>query len=283
NPATVTVGGKRYTFHFVENPFDGVSGTGTEGVAKTLSVTVKNAGTLPNYQTYIDIASATSSIEFSEEKYPENGSYDGIISEETTNRWSAQGSGNWICYDFGKVTKLHSVAIAGYLAISRNYKYDIEASSDGVHFTKICEAATEPGANRSVFKLGDIEARYVRVTGTYTSNSGAWLGISEIRFYDNAQMEADDQSAWNHYFYTNSIYAKAGEALQLEIAGKSKSGQAVPIAIADVTLTSENPEIATVSPDGVVTLVKAGSTNIVAETITVLGNRIRTSLPVTVE
>ncbi len=283
NPATVTVGGKNYTFHFVENPFDGVSGTGTEGVAKTLSVTVKNAGTLPNYQTYIDIASATSSIEFSEEKYPENGSYDGIISEETFNRWSAQGSGNWICYDFGKVTKLHSVAIAGYLAISRNYKYDIEASSDGVHFTKICEAATEPGANRSVFKLGDIEARYVRVTGTYTSNSGAWLGISEIRFYDNAQMEADDQSAWNHYFHTSSIYARAGEKLQLEVEGKSKSGQAVPIAIADVTLTSENPEIATVSPDGVVTLVKAGSTNIVAETTTVLGNRIRTSLPVTVE
>lgn len=50
-----------------------------------------------------------------------------------------------------------------------------------------------------------------------------------------------------------------------------------------MTLTSENPEIATVSPDGVVTLVKAGSTNIIAETTTVLGNRIRTSLPVTVE
>ena len=95
-------------------------------------------------------------------------------------------------------------------------------------------------------------------------------------------METDDQGAWGHYFYTSSINAMAGGKLQLEVEGKSKSGQAVPIAIADVKLTSENPEIATVSPDGVVTLVKAGSTNIIAET-TVLGNKIKTSLPVTVE
>jgi len=281
NPATVAVGGKIYTFNFVENAFEGILGTGSEGVTKTLQLKVKNAGDLPPYQTYLDIASATSSIAWSD-KYPMCGTYDGIISEDTQNRWSANGFGSFVTYDLGSVKNLHAVAIAGYKALSRSYKFDIEVSTDGVNFTKVCAAAeTTLGADRNVFKLGDVSARFVRITGVSATNT-TWIGIAEIRFYDSAHMETDDQTAWDSYFYTSSINAIAGSQLQLEIAGVSKSGQAVPIAIADVKLTSENPEIATVSPDGVVTLVKAGSTDIIAET-TVLGLKIKTSLPVTVE
>ncbi len=264
SPATVTVDGKTYTFNFVENAFEGVLGTGSEGIAKTLLVTVKNAGALPTYQTYLDIASATSSIDWSD-KYPMTGTYDGVINDETQNRWSANGIGNFVLYDLGEVKNLHSVAISGYKALSRSYMFDIEVSTDGVNYTKVCsEVPTELGVDRNVFKMGDVQARYVRVTATYSSNS-TWVGISEIRFYDSAQMEADDQGAWNHYFYTSSINAMVGQAMQLAVEGKSKSGNPVDVNILDVKFTSDNPEIASVDANGVVTLNKVGTTTLRAE------------------
>jgi len=264
SPATATIDGKTYTFNFVENLFEDVLGTGSDEVAKKLIVTVKNAGALPSYQTYLDIASATSSIEWSE-KYPMTGTYDGIINDETQNRWSANGVGNQITYDLGEVKNLHSVAIAGYKALSRSYKFDIEVSADGVNYTKVCaEAPTTLGVDRNVFKLGDVQARFVRITATYSSNS-TWVGISEVRFYDSAQMEADDQGAWNRYFYTSSINAMVGQSMQLEVEGKSKSGKSVAVNITDVKFTSDNPEIASVDANGVVTLKKVGTTTLRAE------------------
>ncbi len=281
NPATVTIDGKVYTFSFVENAFEGVLGTGSEGVAKSLSVTVRNAGNLPTYQTYLDILSATSSVAWNE-KYPMTGTYDGIINDYTQNRWSANGIGNWICYDLGEVKNLHSVAIAGYKALSRNYKFDIEVSADGVNYTKVCsEAPTQLGADRNVFKLGDVQARYVRITGVYAYNT-TWIGIAEVRFYDSLQMETDDQGAWGHYFYTSSINAMTGGKLQLEVEGKSKSGNTVEVNIADVIFTSENPEIASVDANGVVTLNKVGTTTLRAE-YTSLGVKTSSSISVNVE
>jgi len=264
SPATVTIDGKTYTFNFVENAFEGVVGTGSDSVPKTLLVSVKNAGALPNYQTYLNIASAASSIDWSE-KYPMTGTYDGIINDETQNRWSANGVGSWMLYDLGEVKTLHSVAISGYKALSRSYKFDIEVSADGVNYTKVCsEAQTTLGVDRNVFKLGDVQARFVRVTGVYSSNS-TWIGISEIRFYDSEQMEKDDQSAWNHYFYTSSINAMVGQQMQLTVEGKSKSGKFVAVNITDVKFTSDNPEVASVDANGVVTLKKVGTTTLRAE------------------
>ena len=50
-----------------------------------------------------------------------------------------------------------------------------------------------------------------------------------------------------------------------EVAGKSKSGKAVAVNIADVTFTSQNPEVASVDANGVVTLNKVGTTTLRAE------------------
>ena len=264
NPATVTIGGKVYTFNFVENAFEGLIGTGSEGVVKTLELKVKNASVLPSYQTYLDIASATSSIAWND-KYPMKGTYDGIINDDTTNRWSANGFGSWIQYDLGSVQTLHSIAIAGYKALSRSYKFDVEVSMDGANYTKVCaEAETELGADRSVFKLGDVQARFVRITGVSATNT-TWIGIAEVRIYNSAQMETDDQNAWESYFYTSAINAMVGDRMQLEVAGKSKSGRAVAVNIADVTFTSQNPEVASVDANGVVTLNKVGTTTLRAE------------------
>ena len=95
-------------------------------------------------------------------------------------------------------------------------------------------------------------------------------------------METDDQGAWGHYFYTSSINAMTGGKLQLEVEGKSKSGNTVEVNIADVIFTSENPEIASVDANGVVTLNKVGTTTLRAE-YTSLGVKTSSSISVNVE
>ncbi len=282
NPATATIDGKTYTFNFVENAFEGLIGTGSENIVKKLKAEVVVDGALPQYQTYLSIASAKSSIEWTEEKYPMTGTYDGIISNATVNRWSADGEGSWIMYDLGKAQNLHSIAIAGYRAISRSYEFRIETSVDGENWQTIHEkASTTSGVDHDVYSLGDVNARYVRITGLSATDT-TWIGINEVRIYESAQMEADDQSAWNLYFYTDSINAKAGSTLQLAVTGENASGMTVPVALSDVVFTSDNPSVASVDANGVVTLHKAGSTKLRA-VYELLGIRAEAEIPVLAE
>lgn len=261
NPAVISIGGKEYRFSFKNDLFENCIGTGSEGVVKELDVTVKNDVVLPSYQTFTDIKSASSSIDWSE-KYPMTGTYDGVINDETKNRWSANGTGNWVAYDLGEVKNIHSVAIAGYKALSREYKFEIAVSDDGSNYkTVIAEAQTTLESDRNVFKLGDVSARYVKITGNYSSNS-TWVGISEVRFYESEQMENDDQAAWNAYFYNASVNAKVGSSAQLIVKGMSKSGAPADIDASKITYTSANSEIATVSQSGEIKLVGIGKTTV---------------------
>jgi len=282
NPATLTVGDKTYTIHFMVNPFEGIDGTGSENVVRYLEASVAAEGSLPNYQSYVTIKGATSSIEFTNDKYPENGTYDGIISGATQNRWSANGAGNWICYDLGEEKTLHSIALAGYMALSRSYIYEIAVSSDSVNFTPvIAQATTTNGVDHDVYKLGDIKARYVKITGISASNT-TWMGISEVRIYESAQMETDDQKAWNLFFYRDSVSALPGQSVQLAIGGKNANGASLPVSVTDVTFTSADTSIATVDASGLITAHKTGKTSIKIEYIS-MGITLTASISVTVE
>ena len=281
NPATVTVGDKTYTINFVENAFEGVLGTGSEGVLKQMEFEVIYDGDVADYQTYLDIASAKSSIVWSD-KYVMGGTYDGIISDATQNRWSAEGAGNWIMYDLGAEKNLHSICIAGYRALVRSYEFKIETSKDGQNWETAHEVVkTTYGVDHDVYKLGDKSARYIRITGLSATNT-AWMGINEVRIYDSAQMEADDQNAWYRTFYGAQINAMAGTTQRIDVLGFTKSGADFPLEITDVKLTSTKPEIASVDVNGLVTLHKAGKAEIVAE-YEVLGITIKTRMSVMVE
>ncbi len=264
NPATVTVGDRTYTFRFAEDAFEGVLGTGSAGVVKELKLYADNGAGAP-YQTYLDIVGATSSIEW-DDKYPMNGSYDGIINGSVTqNRWSANGEGQWISYDLGAEKNVHSIAISGYKYTGRSYTFKISASSDGANWTTVQEAAdTAIGVDHTVIPLGDVKARYIRLDGIKATNT-TWMGICEVHIYDSAQMEADDQQYWKAFFYSNTMAGMAGQSQRLRIEGESALGEIIPVSFADVKLTSLNPEIASVDAAGNVTLHKAGTTRIRAE------------------
>jgi len=280
NPAKVTVNGKTYTLRFAENPFDGLLGTGSEGVLSTLKLTIEGVTTDAGYQTYLDVADVTSSIEW-DAKYQPSGTIDGVISDDTVNRWSADGMGNWICYDLGSVKNINSIAIAGYKAEQRAYTFTVEISQDGTNWEKVTDAQTNAGKQVDVFTLGDKSARYIKLTGTRVS-TGTWLGINEVRIYESAKMMEDDQALWNLNFNKEGISGAVGSSAKLAVLGADKNGAALAVNMADVTFGSMDESVATVDAAGNVKLVGAGETTIYAE-ITVIGMKKRATITVTVQ
>jgi len=261
NPAQVLVGGKTYNIHFTENHFLGVAG-GLDAIRK-LVLSADN-GPKPTQRNYLPIQSATSSILFSDDKYPMNGTYDNVINEtDTLNRWSANGAGNWIAYDLGEVKNLHAISIAGFLASSRSYTFEIAVSNDGESWTVVNPGAkTTLGVDMDVFKLGDVQARYVKLTGLEATGT-TWMGIAEVRLYDSAAMAAADAETWCAEFHSEEVYGWAGGTpRKLIVKGVNGRGQTVDVDLTGYTVTSEDPSIATVDAQGNVTFVGRGRTKL---------------------
>jgi len=115
---------------------------------------------------------------------------------EGSTMWLSTGAGpNWIQYQFDKVYKLHDLKvwnsnqpIETYLGFGSR-KVTIEHSVDGAAWTAVAdvpEFARAPGlptctANTTV-NLGDVDARFVRLTINSTWGGMAVAGLSEVRF-----------------------------------------------------------------------------------------------------
>jgi hypothetical protein len=160
---------------------------------------------------------------------------------------------------------LHSIAIAGYLTAARSYTYKVEVSVDGENWEVAHEGAkTTSGTDRNVFKLGDKQARYVRLTGIAFEGT-TWLGICEVRVYGNAGAEAADQASWSSEFYAGKIHGLVGDTRKVLITGVNGRGEAVEMNPAELKITSTDTKVATVDGAGNVTLVGAGSAKINVE------------------
>ncbi len=282
--ATVEVDGVTYTIHFVENPFEGITGTGSSGVINTISLGLASPPTKPAEQTWISVQGVSSSIGAWEDSanYVEQGTIDGVISTLPINRWSANGHGSWICYDLGSEQSVYSMAIAGYNSSTRQYVFKIEYSTDGESWTTAVEAGeTTAGSDREVFALNNVTARYIKVTGVSASNS-TWIGINEVRIYSDENMQNADQEAWIAYFYPDTVYGNIGETVALKATGYDAGGVEVPVDISGMTLNSANTDVATVDANGIITLVNTGTTTIRAE-MTVFGVTKTASIDVIVQ
>jgi hypothetical protein len=105
------------------------------------------------------------------------------IDNDLSTRWSAQGEGQWIEYDFGETgTMLNEVSIAWYNGGRRSSTFDIEVSTDGTDWTKIYggySSGTTP--ELQPYSFAAISARYWRIVGFGSSRSD-WNAITEIEF-----------------------------------------------------------------------------------------------------
>ncbi len=253
NPATVTFVDKTYNIHFTQNPF-----LGSKYVANTItdfSVAVGGQMPAPETDPIIPVMNVESSIEWG--TYQRSGSIDGIINEEIANRWTGNGA-QWIYYDLGSVQNVHSLALATTSSHSRVFYLSIDVSQDGLNWTTVkANAVTNMSPMPTIFELGDVQARFVRLNAEKSSN-GAYSSYAEVRIYKNHADEQLDWASWNDRFGLNVAAGKAGDTLQLSVVAKNTFGNDVDLSQYRVTYESTKPEIADVDANGKVTLKSKG-------------------------
>ena len=133
--------------------------------------------------------------------YPSN-TLDGDLS----TRWSAEGDGQFITYDLGRIELVQSIGLAFYQPSSiRTNWFDVLLSNDGVAW---CNALTNTfGTNATLvnFDFTDWPARYVRVVGHLNSQND-FNSITETVIHCSIPVDTDNDGLpdlWEMYYFGN--------------------------------------------------------------------------------
>lgn len=119
-------------------------------------------------------------------------SHDGNLPANTLDgdlntRWSSQGIGQWIQYEFAETRNVQTVSIAYYRGNVRRSFFTVQGSMDGVSFTNIREG-TSSGTTLQLeaYQVEPMSAKFVRIVGRGNSgtlpNESNWNSITEVRF-----------------------------------------------------------------------------------------------------
>lgn len=103
------------------------------------------------------------------------------IDNDLSTRWSADGDGEWIQFDFGSTVQVQQISIAFYLGDQRSSSFDLEVSNDGSTWTTV---GSFEGSGTTLdpewFVIGQ-DARYVRYVG-HGNSSNTWNSLNEVAF-----------------------------------------------------------------------------------------------------
>lgn len=97
-------------------------------------------------------------------------------------RWSAQGVGQWIRFDFGEARTVSALAAAFYRGDSRASIFDIESSDDGKEWKKVFSgksSGTSIAPER--FSFPPVKTRYIRIVGRGNTEND-WNSIADVSF-----------------------------------------------------------------------------------------------------
>lgn len=115
-------------------------------------------------------------------------SHDGNLPENTLDgnlntRWSAEGSGQYITWDFTRIHRVNSVSIAFYLGNARTSSFDLLTSVDGITWTPSLTGVSSSGNTTALetFDIPDTNARFVRYVG-YGNSQSLWNSLTEAMF-----------------------------------------------------------------------------------------------------
>ena len=134
---------------------------------------------LPNPTMNIALNKPTSSSS-SENAYPSSNAVDG--NRSLNNYWKSNPYAQWWQVDLEDVYNVSKIVVINYYDGNRYYQYDIQASTDGVNWTKIVDFnnnTTPSNSEGNNFESLNTAARYLRVNMNFNSAS---VGVHIIEF-----------------------------------------------------------------------------------------------------
>jgi len=260
--ASFTIDGKNYNIHFANDSFKDLIGTSDPNVVAYLEMSSRILSISEQRAiNYIPVQSAEMST--GHDKYISQGTIDNVISSDMINRWSGQGDGAYIIYDLGYKQNIHSFGLAVYQGTTRQTLFSVSVSDDGENWTQLIDTETSGETELfDIFKLGDVQARYVKVTGYGTTAGNMYNSWTEVRFWANAEQEAADEADWSQNGLTGAMVYHTGDQIQLAVSTTNIKGSTV--AAPAITFTADKPGVVDITPDGKVTFIGAGDVTITA-------------------
>lgn len=132
-----------------------------------------------------------SASDFNNDAFPAN-----VLDGDFDTRWAAEGLGQWIQYDFGTLTVVHTLTLAFLRGDRRTAFFDVEVSRNGTTWTQVLTDAESSGRTRGLqdFRFNPVRTRFVRVVGNGNSenlfHSLTELGVQSVRATDGQTPEA---------------------------------------------------------------------------------------------
>ncbi len=171
--------------------------------------------------------------------------------------WStSDGDDKWIIFDFGEEKTVAAAGVAPYIGTTRQAYFDFLVSNDGENWTEVYSGGSSGTTDRlEYYDLQNSKARYVQML-CHGNSTNFKNSFNEICFFDT------DQFASKLELKYENTQLKVGDVQQATLTGTMFDGSPVDFSQGELTITSSNPEAATVSEDGTVTAVGNGDATI---------------------
>ena len=131
-----------------------------------------------------------------------------------STRWSAEGDGQYITYDLGRVEVVQSIDLAFYQPSGvRSNWFDVLLSNDGVAWRNALTNTVGTNAALANFDFADWPARYVRVVGHLNSQND-FNSITETVIHYSTPVDTDNDGlpdVWENYYFGNLTNSPAGD------------------------------------------------------------------------
>lgn len=264
---TITVNGRerKYYIKMQRSPLEGAVSNTDDGILYSLDAGVVGKQ-LPDEDNFIEVVDLEDSTGWA--TYPKFGIVDGVINEETANRWASNAADCWIMMDFGTSKQLHSMAFAGVTQTTRAYDFDVQVSSDKINWTTVHTGGAQTTEDWMYIIEFDTTAyadalsnvRYVKMLG-HGYKGGKWNTWAEVRFYETHEKEQTDKSYWDAYF-TSDFKNSVGDIKQITLTGYDYNRNIIDLSSATILYEIEDTSVAMVNENGSISYLKEGTTNL---------------------
>ncbi|GAB3485466.1 polysaccharide lyase family 7 protein [Marinomonas epiphytica] len=142
---------------------------------------------------------------------------DRLVDLDFKTRWSANGDGAWVIFDYGKEVQFNAVKMAFHKGDKRTTNFSIEASNDGESWTEVLPMTASSGLSLDIerFETNYTSARFIRYLG-YGNSSNTWNSVTEFLVADCAVDSCPD----------SETIAELKKAAELKAAKKEAKKQA---------------------------------------------------------
>jgi hypothetical protein len=156
-----------------------------------------------------NISVSASSYQTGTTNYPGN-TLDGNLN----SRWSAEGDGQWITFDLGRIETVQSVDLAFYNSTgSRTNWFDVLLSNDNTAWRTALARVAATNGTLANFSFTNWPARYVRIVG-HTNSVNDFNSLTEVVIHYSVPVDTDSDGLpdiWENFYFSNLNQSPAGD------------------------------------------------------------------------